>query len=110
MAGNTWSINIIDGDSCAVFAPDTFKGNPGDPLQAQNKDVVSWSNRTEQVHQPWPATDDWQVDQDGQGLCEAIQPWTASTPAYIVTDNAPKTINYVCLIHPDEHGQIVVVA
>jgi hypothetical protein len=109
MAGNVWSINIIPGEACAVFAPDVYATNPGDPLKAQNKDVISWSNRTEQVHQPWPATADWQVDNNAQGLCETIQPWTASDPAYLVTDKAPATINYVCLLHPNEHGQIEVV-
>jgi hypothetical protein len=108
---SVWSINIIPGerDGLSVFAPDVFGLDPGDPLRAQANDAVSWSNRTEGVHQPWPADAQWQVDNNGQGLCELIQPWTASTPAYLVVGNANTTLNYVCLIHPDERGQIVIV-
>lgn len=106
-----WSINIVPGDDgVAVFAPDVFGLNPGDPLRAQANDAVSWSNRTEQVHQPWPANADWQPDTGGQGLCEVIQPWTASNPAYLVVGDASTTLNYVCLIHQDEHGQIQIVS
>jgi hypothetical protein len=106
-----WGIQIIPGDGgVAVFAPDVFGLNPGDPIRAQVNDSVSWSNRTEQVHQPWPADEQWQADPTKQGLCEVIQPWTASTPAYLVAGTADTTINYICLIHPQEHGQIVIVA
>lgn len=105
-----WSINLIPGENgLAVFAPDVYGLKPGDPLRAQVNDAVSWSNRTEGAHQPWPADAEWNVDTEGQGLCEVIQPWTSSTPAYLIGGTAGTTLNYVCLIHPNEHGQIQIV-
>lgn len=54
-----WSIKIIPNpaataDQPALLKPDLVGARPGDPLEAQEGDQVSWNNETGQPYQPWP--------------------------------------------------------
>src|SRR6185369_9244123 len=54
-----WSIKIIPNpsqiaDQPALLVPDLVGAKPGDPLQVQEDDLVSWNNQTGQSYQPWP--------------------------------------------------------
>ena len=134
MSGQDWSITIVSLDSGgAAFQPDLMGAKPGDPLKAGNADLISWNNRTSNEHQPWAADAQYQplpesqivkgtVDANGNPvfgnyLSDPIPAWQPSKPAYqttVTTDangnpiNDPTTIYYVCKIHPDEQGQIIV--
>ena len=116
MAGQSWSI-MITGEDPASFDPDVYGTGPGQPLQAQLGDLVSWNNQTGEAHQICLA------DQDGnpvRELTDRIAEYTSSFPGY-VTDQADirptgtpapatGTIYYCCSIHPAEKGQITVVS
>lgn len=94
-----WSIKIVPSPtgSGAAFQPDVQGAKPGDPLRAQQDDLVSWNNTTQETHQPW------QTDSNFQMLPEAwvyahppdlymsdpIPAKRSSTPAYDVAQ--PKT-------------------
>lgn len=125
MSGQDWSITIVALDSGgAAFQPDLMGAKPGDPLQTQNADLISWNNRTADVHQPWPADDHYQavLPQDivkgngGNYLSDPIPAWEPSTPSYLTAVPATAasgqstTIYYICRNHPDEHGTIIVTA
>jgi len=49
-----WSIKIVSTDAGAAFVPGLQGAKPGDPLQAQQDDLVTWNNTTDETHQPWP--------------------------------------------------------
>jgi plastocyanin len=115
MAGESWSI-IIKGHP-AHFNPDVFGTDPGQPLKAQLGDLVSWNNQTGRAHQIEL------TDQDGnpvRELTDKIAKHTSSFPGYVTQaadirpTSAPLpqtgTIYYQCSIHPEEKGQITVVA
>ncbi len=118
MANQDWSIKIIQDGSTVAFEPDVIGGQPGQPLQAQNADLVSWNNRTADTHWPWPADANWnplpkeQAQQPGTWLSDEIAPWSPSTPAYLCTapSSGSTTIQYVCYLHQDERGTIIVSA
>ena len=42
----TWSIKIVQVGNGVRFDPDVFGIQPGQPLKAQEGDLVSWNNRT----------------------------------------------------------------
>jgi plastocyanin len=105
MAGNVWSIMIVEGTACASFVPDVYVPAGTEPtveLQAQVSDLVSWNNQTGQEHEIW--------ETGGGQLSGQIDPWTSSTPGYIVAGTAGTPIHYYCSIHPEETGSITVVA
>lgn len=119
MSGQDWSIKITlpENTTLAVFTPDLLGVNPGDPLQAGNADIVSWNNRTGDPHWPWPLLASGQpypsaeaANADKVYLSDEIPPWESSTPGYVTSAplTGTKTINYICKIHPDEHGSIEV--
>ncbi len=120
MSGQDWSIKITPPTSgnLAVFTPDLIGAQPGQPLQTENMDIVSWNNRTSEAHWPWPLGSDGQPlsgeDAKVQGLylCDEIPEWESSSPGYVTTAPAKgsTTINYICRIHPKETGSIVVSA
>lgn len=105
-----WSIKIVPSDTggAAEFDPPV--------LNAQQDDLVSWNNTTNDTHQiglpydPHPLT----------GLVEdfvsdPIPPDQSSRPGYDTAPNAastdfPVTITYYCLKHPLERGTIIVSA
>jgi hypothetical protein len=109
-----WAIDIIPSGTGAAFRPKLPKAKPGDPLNAQSGDIVTWGNRTKNVHQPWPTAGNLPngdpAPPPATGLCDPIPPNDSSRPQFVVTGNAGDQINYCCLYHPTERGQIIVVA
>lgn len=131
-----WSIKIIPNpaataDQPALLVSDLVGANPGDPLEAQEDDLVSWNNETGQSYQPWP------TDQNGNPqtlgavtpppappappwfpagyLSDMIPANRSSTPAYdVVLPTSGNTI-YYCLLDKNGkatkvRGQIIVSA
>lgn len=111
-----WSIKIVPNlggppDAPAAFVPDLIGARPGDPLQAQVADLVSWNNTTGEAHWPWPT--------DASGV---LLPVNEGDPGYLsdeIPPNTPSdayslpqagTIYYCCKYHPAQRGQIVVSA
>lgn len=45
----TWSIKIVQVGDGVRFDPDVFGIEPGQPLKAQEGDLVSWNNRTDRT-------------------------------------------------------------
>ena len=118
-----WSIKIVPSSSGtgAAFQPDLQGYQPGDPLPAQQDDLVSWNNTTDKTHQPWPTDSNYnplsEADVLPRGsanyLSDPIPPGEPSTPAYdvVLPANSPSTwtVYYYCKIHPDietERGTI----
>jgi hypothetical protein len=77
-----WSIKIVPASSGggAAFQPDVGGAKPGDPLQAQQDDLVSWNNTTQETHQPW------QTDSNYQPLSVA---WVSAHPDLYMSDPVP---------------------
>jgi hypothetical protein len=119
-----WSIKIIPNpaaiaDQPALLVPDLVGAKPGDPLGAQEDDLVSWNNETGQPYQPWP------TDQNGNPqtlgavtpppapppppwfpagyLSDMIPGNLSSTPAYNVVMPAQGNVVYYCLL--DKNGK-----
>lgn len=116
-----WSIKIIPASEGAAFVPDIQGYGPGDALPAQQDDLVSWNNTTDETHQPWPTDASYQplseADVLPRGsakyLSDPIPPGDSSTPAYDVALPAASPTNwivyYYCKLHPDvemERGTI----
>ncbi len=115
-----WAIDIIPSGAGAEFRPKLVPpAKPGDPLNAQVSDIVTWGNRTTEVHQPWPTVDNSPtgppVPPPAQGnpagyLCDPIPPNDSSRPLFVVPEQAVgSVINYCCRNHPTERGQIKIV-
>lgn len=119
MAGQTWSINIVQGNTGASFVPDVYGANPDNPapLQAQLNDIVSWSNQTDEDHQLWITNSSYHPL---RVLTNRIPAHQSSSPAYITRQQdayqasppppAATTIYYCCAMHPDEYGTIDLVS
>lgn len=114
-----WSIKIVPAESGegAAFAPNIGGYGSGDPLPAQLADLVSWSNQTDDTHQPWPTDSEFvplsEADVLPRGsanyLSDPIPGGEPSTPAYVCSEVA--TIYYYCRLHPtleSERGTIEV--
>lgn len=97
--------------------PDLGPGSQvGAPLQAQVQDIVTWGNQTQDTHQPWP------LDASGHPvpypytgtkanyLSDPIEAGGSSFPQFVVTGTVGQTIFYCCRLHPNERGQIAIVA
>ena len=120
MASQDWSIKIIPDGSTVTFEPDFPGSEPGQPLQAQDADLVSWNNRTGADHWPWaidpttgkPFQTQAAATAAGLYLCDDVQAWQSSEPAYLCTapTTGSTTIDYICRYHPTEKGQIIVSA
>lgn len=121
-----WSIKIVPASSGggAAFVPDLQGYDPGDPLPAQQDDLVCWNNTTNQTHQPWKTDENYVPIPDSQAprgsqdyLSDPIPPKQSSRPSY---DTAPPagnpdswTVYYYCKLHPtveSERGTIDVTA
>lgn len=103
MAGNSWSITIMEGKPCG-FEPDVYCP-PGSPkptvLTAETFDQISWNNQTGEPHEIW----------SGQGagktqLTGRIAPY-ASSGGY--SPQSAGTTDYYCSLHDGEVGTIEVV-
>ena|SRR6266705_2071781 len=122
-----WSIKIVAGprpEDPATFVVDRDDVPPGDPLVAGPRDLVSWNNTTGDTHQPWPADEDYKPLPDplpdSQNnvsrtspyyLSDEIPPDDSSRPSWIVTKSTVgdgRTMYYCCLLHPEEHGEIII--
>ena len=117
-----WSIKIVKAPSGkgAAFEPDLQGYNPGDPLPAQQDDLVTWNNTTNKTHQPWPTDENYNplpASQVPRGsklyLSDPIPPQQSSRPNYDVAQPADKpdswTVYYYCKVHPkvtSERGTI----
>ncbi|HYO77963.1 MAG TPA: hypothetical protein VE010_16005 [Thermoanaerobaculia bacterium] len=105
MAGQAWSINIVEGSP--AFVPDVYPGNLT-TLKAQQQDIVSWSNQTSDFHQPWQTDETFENPQ--AQLTGVIDPHDSSDGYAIPAGSPPFFIYYRCNLHPEEHGTIEVVA
>jgi hypothetical protein len=126
MAGQDWSIKIVPAGAAgksAAFQPDLPGSQPGDPLQAGDADLISWNNRTGNNHWPWaidpttgqPFTSVEAAQDAGLYLCDEVDKWQSSTPAYptAAPSSGSTTIDYICRLHQNdanEKGQIIVTA
>jgi len=140
-----WSIRIIPNPSAiagqpALLVPDLVGAKPGDPLQVQEDDLVSWNNETGRSYQPWP------TDRNGNPQAVSasytppstpqnpppgtppVPPWfpptymsnlipghLSSTPAFDVVMPASGNTIYYCLLDANGNptkvqGQIIVAA
>lgn len=110
-------IKIVPSNSGAgaAFQPDLQGYLAGDPLPAQQGDIVSWNNTTDDTHQPWPTDSNYNplseavvLPRGGPNyLSDPIPASLPSTPAYVVAQ--PGTIYYYCKLHPtitSERGTI----
>lgn len=132
-----WSIKIIPNPKPvagqpALLVPDLVGAKPGDPLQAQEDDLVSWNNTTGTAYQPWPADNQYKL-QPVKGitpppapppfpipspagyLSDMIPGKLSSKPAYNVVMPATGNVVYYCLIDAKGNatkmcGQIIVSA
>ena len=113
-----WNISIVPSGTGAAFQPNLPGAKPGDPLNAQESDIVSWGNRTNEVHQPWPTVGNLPngdpVPKPPTGnppgyLSDPIPPNDSSRPQFVVPGTPPATIYYCCFYHPTERGQIIIV-
>jgi hypothetical protein len=107
-----WSIKIQG--KPAVFTPDIDRTKPGTPLKVVTGDLVSWNNTTGEEHWPWPVASANAPPLDpppgGNVLVSAVIKPDSSSPAYNIVSPAGTTIFYCCKCHPNERGQMVVVA
>src|SRR5437588_3293844 len=108
-----WSVKIVDIDEVVAFVPDFPNAKQGDPLQAQQDDLVSWNNITDNVHQPWE-TDSQYNPKTSSNLSDTIPPRQSSNwydCAQPATNPNTWTIYYYWSQHPSnekERGTIEV--
>lgn len=107
-----WSIRIVPAASGggAAFQPDIQGYEPGDPLPAQQDDLVTWNNTTNQSHQPWQTDESYEpISPDPPRgsknyLSDPIPPRQSSRPSYDVSAPAGSpdswTVYYYCNLHP----------
>jgi plastocyanin len=111
-----WLINIVTGASGDAEFVVAFPGaTQGQPLEADQDDEVTWSNETDDEHQPW------QTDQNYNPVAasDLSDPIPAGQPSdnYACVQpsgNPPQwTVYYYCKLHPNnakERGSIQVAA
>ena len=110
-----WSIKIVPG-ATAQFVPDIEGAKPGDTLVAQEADLISWNNTTDQPCQPWPTDaagnplpDNLVSTTIGNYLSDEIPPNRSSSPAYVVVmQKSGPVITYCCKKNPRVRGTIEV--
>lgn len=118
-----WSVKIIpDAKGVpAAIVPDLKGSKPGDPLQAQVDDLVSWNNTTDQRCQPWPTDSGYNLLPDnqvstatGNSLSNQVPAGMSSWPSYDVamptwlTPSNGNVIYYCLKEYPNVRGTIVV--
>lgn len=111
-----WSIKIMDGENPgdpAEFVPQLQPGGP-QGLLAQVGDLVSWNNRTDEIHEPWPTDDKFKPlplkdIPPGGHMSDEINPRKSSRPSWVVIQPATgSTIYYCCKLHRKERGIITI--
>ena len=123
-----WSIKIVPAanptpDAPAAFQPDLIGSNPGDPLNVQDDDIVTWNNTTGDAHWPWqtdqnyvPFSDNTVQGDPTLNLSNPVPAGKSSRPSYNVlipnaASNPPSgTIYYCCKYHLQERGMLLVTA
>ncbi|MGH9823154.1 MAG: cupredoxin domain-containing protein [Blastocatellia bacterium] len=100
-----WSIKIVPGsDEAAEFVPDLKGYQAGDPLPAQQDDLVSWNNTTNKTHQITAVPPTNSPTGYLEFTTDPIPAGESSRPSY---DVAPGTVNYFCKLHDNEKGTII---
>jgi hypothetical protein len=123
-----WIVSIEEGDKPgdpAKFVPQ-LQRHGADGLRAASGDAVSWANRTDDVHEPWPTDQNYvplseaQVGPHGSTsyLSDEINPGRSSRPSWIVPKLTPpppppvivygNTVYYCCKLHPQERSKITI--
>jgi hypothetical protein len=122
------SIKIVRRKGTIGFEPDIPGSQPGDPLEVDRGEGVTWNNRTNQPHWPWPIDAQGNLLSEADAfarnlyLCDRIPARQVSVPIFDVNPDfspqqppppplpnvPPPTINYVCRLHQQERGSIVV--
>ncbi len=132
-----WSIKIIPNpaataDQPVVLKPDLVGAHPGDPLGAQEDDLVSWNNQSGVPYQPWPTDDSYKLlpvkgvtpppspppfslPSPAGYLSDMIPGKLSSSPAYNVVMPKKGNVVYYCLLDANGNptkvcGQIIVSA
>jgi len=115
-----WSIKIVTAPTGggAAFQPDVPGYNVGEALPAQQDDLVSWANMTDDTHQPWPTDPNYEPLSEAEVLprgsanylSDPIPPGESSRPSYDVAQPPPLppvttgppswTVYYFCKLHP----------
>lgn len=103
-----WSVKILPGGG---FVPDVYSadGVPPACLLAENGDLVSWNNQTNQEHQLVETNEQGQTT-GVDPMTDIISPWQSSYPGYVIQVKGPATVYYRCAFHEDECGTIEVTA
>lgn len=111
-----WLVNIVTGAAGdAEFVVGLPGSKQGQPLQADQDDLVSWNNETNDEHQPWQ-TDQNYDPLDASDLSGLIKPGQSSDSYDCAQPSgSPQqwTVYYYCNRHPDnpnERGSIKVAA
>ena len=111
-----WLVNIVlDGQGRANFVVGLPGSKQGQPLQADQDDLVSWSNQTNDQHQLWETDSNYNpLGQSSMpGLVKAGQSSDTYDCAQPVWQPASWTVYYYCNLHPHnplERGSIQVAA
>jgi hypothetical protein len=79
----TWSIKIMPVGDEVRFDPDVFGIEPGQPLKAQEGDLVSWNNRTNRTVVVAVKKAGTNETSFATGLIESFQ---SSSPGYVIQD------------------------
>jgi plastocyanin len=111
-----WLVNIVTGASGdAEFVVGLPGAQQGQPLQADQDDLVTWNNETDDEHQPWQTDEDYEPVETSD-LSDLIKPGQSSDNYDCAqpSGSPPQwTIYYYCNRHPDnpkERGSIQVAA
>lgn len=116
-----WSIRIVKGQNAsdpAEFVPQLQPGGP-QGLLAQIDDLVTWNNKTDEVHEPWPTDQNFKplskkvVGPTGSPnyMSDKINPGKSSRPSWKVLQPIPdngQTVFYCCKLHKKERGKITI--
>jgi len=113
-----WTIKIATSDGKTTFVADLSGAKPGQPLNAQQDDLVTWNNTTNDEHQPWQTNSNY-TPVANSNLSDPIPAGQSSNTYDCASPNqkppAPQTwtVYYFCKTHPDntsERGTIIVSA
>jgi hypothetical protein len=121
-------IKITEVNGKVVFQPDDPVGSPGQALEVDRGEDVSWNNETSDSHWPWPTDAQGKLLKKAEAialgfyLTDEVPAGKGSRPIYNVAPRfspiqqppppppelPPATITYVCRRHRKERGSIIV--